>query len=84
MPAHTHIGEGRRRGGHLALLSILAATCFINQTNLEVITCPRQIDTRAASACTVRARAHKDFIGGGRDGGGGPGGRLVEIEEAVG
>lgn len=27
---------------HLATLSILAATCFINQTNLEVIKCPHQ------------------------------------------
>lgn len=35
-----------RTTGHLALLSIVAATCFINQTNLEVINCPRQIDTR--------------------------------------
>lgn len=53
--------------GHLALLSILAATCFINQTNLEVITCLRQIDTRVAthteSTCTVRTHAHKTLGG---------------------
>ena len=41
-PAYTHVYTG-----HLALLSISAATRFINQTNLEVINCPHQTDTHA-------------------------------------